>query len=1097
MFKADDYEKLGSFFLGRVLAADGSPTDAPLLYDAKDMTTHGVCVGMTGSGKTGLCLALLEEAAIDGIPALVIDPKGDLGNLLLTFPALRSEDFAPWIDPAEAARAGQAPAEYAATVAERWRKGLADWGQAPARIQALRDAADIAIYTPGSTAGRPLRLLRSFDAPPPALAAEPEAVRERLQAAVSSLLALLGIDADPIQSRESILLQNILDTSWKAGQNLDLAALIRAIQAPPFERVGVFDLESFYPAKERMTLAMKLNNLLASPGFGAWLEGEPLDIARLLYTPEGKPRLCVLSIAHLSEAERMFFVTLLLSELIAWMRGQPGTQSLRALLYMDEIFGYFPPTANPPSKQPMLTLLKQARAYGVGVVLATQNPVDLDYKGLANTGTWFLGRLQTERDKLRVLEGLEGASSATGKAFDRGAMERTLAGLGNRMFLMHNVHDDAPTLFESRWAMSYLRGPLTREQIRKLTQAGAPPVTTALAAPALPVAPVAAAPSVPRAPTALPRPNLPTGIEERFAAAPAAGTSAGLVYEPALFATASAHYVHAPAKLDAWQSLTFSARLDEASAAAPWEALSELPGKPALAAGPEPGASFAPLPALAERPPSYTRWAKMLESRLLQTRPLVLYECRSLKAFSSAGESLGDFRVRLRDRIAPEPRPRGREAAPKMGAEARCAARARAPRAGTRRAREGRVLEQEARDRRLDGRLRARRTLRPQARERHQHRPRRERRQERRPRGTSTRRHRTRRRWRRDGRRPAQTTRSPIPNRARNPPHQRRHRGTRNHRTLDLPPQRRPERRLPDPALDATPELITNARVLPNKEMDSGRLEGAQNPPLPNYCGSRISTPSGRGGRRRNGSKAQQTAPLTKGPQNSAHRYAQPARASHSAPPPPAPSARRKPRTSRTNRRIVLQPAARSHPHAHRPNRPLRPRSPSRRPLQPPRRPAQPRRKRLERHRRPAEAPPRAHSQSRRNREGLREPRAEDAAGRYRRALARDAGRQCAGSRARGGELSRSIGALFAVAEAYPQLRANENFVALQGQLAQLEEAIQNARRYYNAIVRDLNTATESFPSNLVANAFGFSRREYFELDSAAERSVPKVSFGA
>jgi hypothetical protein len=646
MLKADDYEKLASFYLGRVLGADGAPTDAPLLYDAKDLTTHGVCVGMTGSGKTGLCLALLEEAAIDGVPALAIDPKGDLGNLLLTFPQLRADDFAPWIDPAEAARAGATPADYAKTVAERWRKGLADWGQAPERISAFRNAADVAIYTPGSSAGRPLRLLRSFDAPPPALASDAEAVRERLQAAVSSLLALLGIDADPIQSRESILLQNIVSAAWSKGENLDLASLIRAIQQPPFERVGVFDLESFYPAKERMALAMNLNNLLASPSFGAWLEGEPLDIARLLYTPEGKPRLSVLSIAHLSEAERMFFVTLLLSELIAWMRAQLGTQSLRALLYMDEIFGYFPPTANPPSKQPMLTLLKQARAYGVGVMLATQNPVDLDYKGLANTGTWFLGRLQTERDKLRVLEGLEGASTATGNAFDRGAMERTLAGLGNRKFLMHNVHDDAPTLFESRWALSYLRGPLTREQIRKLTATSAP-----AAAPAPAAGVVTAASPVPASPAPATRPTLPTGIEERFAAPPATGTGGALVYEPHLFATASAHYVNAATKLDTWQTLALSARLDDASADAPWEALTELPGKPALAASPAAGASFAPLPALAERPASYPRWTKMLESKLFQTRPLTMFECRALKAVSTAGESLGDFRARLRDKL--------------------------------------------------------------------------------------------------------------------------------------------------------------------------------------------------------------------------------------------------------------------------------------------------------------------------------------------------------------------------------------------------------------------------------------------------------------
>jgi hypothetical protein len=648
MLNADDYEKLGMFFLGRVLDADGSPTETPLLYDAKDLTTHGVCVGMTGSGKTGLCLALLEEAAIDGIPALAIDPKGDLGNLLLTFPQLRADDFAPWIDPAEAARSGQSPAAYAKTVAERWRHGLADWGQSPQRIAAFRSAADVAIYTPGSTAGRPLQLLRSFDAPPPAVAADSEAVRERLQAAVSSLLALLGVDADPIQSRESILLQNIVAAAWDAGQSLELASLIRAIQQPPFQRVGVFELESFFPAKERMALAMRLNNLLASPSFAAWLEGEPLDIARLLYTPEGKPRLAVLSIAHLSDGERMFFVTLLLSELVAWMRAQSGTQSLRALLYMDEIFGYFPPSANPPSKPPMLTLLKQARAYGVGVLLATQNPVDLDYKGLANTGTWFLGRLQTERDKLRVLEGLEGAQAATGRAFDRDALERTLAGLGSRKFLMHNVHDDAPTLFESRWALSYLRGPLTRDQIRKLTQAqGA--ATAAPNAAVVGATPTATPPAAAFA--AAPRPTLPSGIEERFASPPVGGTGGALVYEPALFATASAHYVHAPAELDAWQTLALAAPLVEESAASPWDALQELAAKPALAAAPEPSAAFAPLPAAAQRPPSYARWSKMLESRLFQSRPLTLYECKALKAWSRPGESLGDFRARLRDRM--------------------------------------------------------------------------------------------------------------------------------------------------------------------------------------------------------------------------------------------------------------------------------------------------------------------------------------------------------------------------------------------------------------------------------------------------------------
>ncbi len=240
------------------------------------------------------------------------------------------------------------------------------------------------------------------------------------------------------------------------------------MQSPPFERVGVLDLESFYPAKDRQALAMTLNNLLASPGFAAWTEGEPLDVARLFHTAEGKPRLSILSIAHLDDRERMFFVTLLLGELVAWMRAQPGTQSLRALLYMDEVMGFLPPSAAPPSKAPMLTLLKQARAFGLGVVLATQNPVDLDYKALGNAGTWFLGRLQTERDQARVLDGLEGSDAARGGGFDRAEMGRLLAGLGKRVFLLHSVHEEKPILFGTRWALSYLRGPLTREEIARL-----------------------------------------------------------------------------------------------------------------------------------------------------------------------------------------------------------------------------------------------------------------------------------------------------------------------------------------------------------------------------------------------------------------------------------------------------------------------------------------------------------------------------------------------------------------------------------------------------------------------------------------------------
>ncbi|MBP6201330.1 MAG: ATP-binding protein, partial [Nitrospira sp.] len=417
---AAEFETLGVFYLGRpydLAAKQAKP--GWLLYDSKDLVTHAVCVGMTGSGKTGLCVGLLEEAAIDGIPAIVIDPKGDLANLLLTFPQLRGEDFAPWINEDDARKKGLSAADFAAQQATLWQKGLGDWGQSGERIKKLRDAADFAVYTPGSNAGLPVSILKSFAAPSAELLDDAELLRERIGTTVTSLLGLIGVEADPIKSREHILLSSILDSAWRAGRDLDLPALIHQIQTPPMTKVGVLDVESFFPSKERFTLAMQLNNLLAAPGFAAWMEGEALDVGRMLYGPSGKPRIAIFSIAHLNDAERMFFVSLLLNQTLGWVRGQSGTTSLRAILYMDEIFGYFPPVANPPSKAPLLTLLKQARAFGLGVVLATQNPVDLDYKGLANTGTWFIGRLQTERDKARVMEGLEGAAASSGKKFDR------------------------------------------------------------------------------------------------------------------------------------------------------------------------------------------------------------------------------------------------------------------------------------------------------------------------------------------------------------------------------------------------------------------------------------------------------------------------------------------------------------------------------------------------------------------------------------------------------------------------------------------------------------------------------------------------------
>jgi len=635
-----DYEKLGVFYLGRRWDPKARKTSSELLlYDSKDLTTHGVCVGMTGSGKTGLCIGLLEEAAIDGIPALAIDPKGDLANLALTFPALSPADFLPWVDPDEAKRQGVTPAQLAEKTAATWKKGLEDWDQDGARIARFREACEVAIYTPASKAGRPLALLRAFTAPPQAVLDDEEALRARVQGAVSGLLALAGIESDPMQGREHILLSQLVQRAWSGGHDLDLAGVIQGVQRPSFDKVGVLDLESFYPAKDRAGLALALNNVLASPGAAAWAEGEPLDVQKLLWTAEGKPRIAILSIAHLSDAQRMFFVTTLLSEVLAWMRTQSGTGSLRALLYMDEIFGYFPPSAAPPSKLPMLTLLKQARAFGVGVLLATQNPVDLDYKGLANAGTWFIGRLQTERDKLRVLDGLQGAMDAASHAFDRQEMDRLLSGLGSRVFLLNDVHEDAPELFQTRWTLSYLRGPLDKEQIKLLAGGHGRSGTAAAASVETPSKPAAPPSGSGR------RPVLPAGISEAFL--PATPGSGALSYRPAILGQARLHYVDKKAAVDSWQSTALLAAVDGTSAR--WDEASELPADAGTRLGnaPTEGASFDEPPAAVTNAGAWAEWKKSLAAALYQARPLKLFRCDALDELSTPGESLAEFKARL------------------------------------------------------------------------------------------------------------------------------------------------------------------------------------------------------------------------------------------------------------------------------------------------------------------------------------------------------------------------------------------------------------------------------------------------------------------
>lgn len=640
-----DYEKLGSFYLGREYDVESGNLEEPLvLYDSKDLVTHGVVLGMTGSGKTGLCLALLEEAALDGVPALVIDPKGDIANLLLTFPEFRSEDFRPWINEDDARKKGLSPDDYATRTAEKWKKGLADWGQDGDRIRAFREKVDINVFTPGSRAGIPVSILSSLKAPPFEVVDDGELLGERIESTVSSLLSLVGVDADPIQSSEAVLLGAIFHHAWRDGQDLSLESLIRQIQQPPFGKVGVIDVESFLSSSKRQSLSLRFNNLLASPGFATWLEGPPLEVANMLAAPDGRPRISIFSIAHLSDSERMFFVSLLLNQTLGWMRAQSGTSSLRALLYMDEIFGFLPPTANPPSKKPLMTILKQGRAFGLGTLLATQNPVDLDYKALSNTGTWFLGRLQTERDQARVLDGLEGAT--TGEGIKRRDLERLLAGLDSRVFLMNNVHEDGPAVFHVRWVMSYLRGPLTRSQIktlmdpkRDLLERKEAPAT---AAPANPMAMNSGQPAP--AEEKSERPVVGKGVIERFV--PVAGSAEGVRYRPALLRQATVHFSSTKARMEGSRVVRFLNPIEERGIA--WEkGLSCGVPLKNLADDPREGAGFEELAGYAMNADNYKPVEKEFEDWIYRNERVALFHSPLLKQYSKLGESAGEFRNRL------------------------------------------------------------------------------------------------------------------------------------------------------------------------------------------------------------------------------------------------------------------------------------------------------------------------------------------------------------------------------------------------------------------------------------------------------------------
>ncbi|HEY7344368.1 MAG TPA: DUF87 domain-containing protein [Gaiella sp.] len=648
----------GSFHIGfEIDSKTGKPGTAEVVVGSSDLTTHGVVVGMTGSGKTGLAVVLLEEALLAGIPTLVLDPKGDMTNLALVFPDLAPASFRPWVSEAEAQAAGVSLDEYAEKQATIWREGLASNGIGPERLQALADAADVTIYTPGSTAGVPLDIIGSLEAPPLSWDTDAEALRDEIEGTVTSLLALVGIQADPLSSREHVLLSNLIENAWRAGRDLDLGTLIGEIQSPPIRKLGVFELDQFFPPAERTKLAFTLNALVASPQFAAWGEGEPLDPQKLLFTSDGKPRCAVVYLAHLSEEERQFVVTLVFSKVVTWMRGQEGTPDLRALAYMDEVFGYVPPSAAPPAKKPILTIFKQGRAFGMGLVLSTQNPVDLDYKAMSNAGTWLVGRLQTENDKARVLEGLRSAAGTT----DVAELDKAIGALGKRQFLLVSAKANAPRLLSTRWAMSFLRGPLTKEQVARLKPADAP--AAAGPSPSAPTMPASTAAAEAEAPGPA-RVTRELGPDETSVAPPVAAGVTVSYLDPAATWGATVGATAGSSRFRAFLAARVSLRYDDSAADVDEQEEFEAVYGP-LDGGLDLDSEtqvdyddrdFAPSPpsdaayVLPQAPVGdatfFTATAKDIQRHLVDRRPLELQRNRALKLVSRPGESPEDFAQR-------------------------------------------------------------------------------------------------------------------------------------------------------------------------------------------------------------------------------------------------------------------------------------------------------------------------------------------------------------------------------------------------------------------------------------------------------------------
>ncbi len=644
------YEKLGIFYLGKeVNPKTQELTDELVLYKNKNFTTHAALIGMTGSGKTGLGIGIIEEAILDNVPAILIDPKGDMGNLLLTFPELKPKDFEPWVDPGAAETKGLSVKDFAVKTAAMWDKGIQSWHQDKSRIKALKNNAEYVIYTPGSTAGVQLSVLSSFDAPSEDVIDDPDSFTSVINSTVSSLLALIKISGDPLQSKEFLLLSTIFVHLWKKGISVSLEELIGYVTNPPFEKIGVLPLKSFYTQKQRLDLAMKLNTVLASPSFSAWTEGESLDIKNLLYSKDGKPKVSILSISHLDDSQRMFFVTLFLNKYISWMRQQSGTSSLRALLYMDEIFGYFPAVSNPPTKKPMLMLLKQARAFGISIILSTQNPIDLDYKGLSNIGTWFIGRLQTKQDKERVMDGLLKSGE---DSLNKKEIESLLSNLQSRVFLFKSAHEDRIKLMQTRWVLSYLKGPLSKKEVRILMKKRKEKSQTNEKKE---IKIEKQTETIEISDANVVKPVVTDGIKQFYSVKTPYGQE--VVYEPYLLTEGKVKYVNASKGIDRQTSISKKFFLDkeltqlEMNRGEDYDYTDDL-----LLFDKKPleQSKFLSLPVFIAELKTLKTIEKAFSDYLYRTKKLELFRCKSLKVESKPGESIKDFKIRLIDILREE-----------------------------------------------------------------------------------------------------------------------------------------------------------------------------------------------------------------------------------------------------------------------------------------------------------------------------------------------------------------------------------------------------------------------------------------------------------